>query len=46
MPPPKINVSDFKNWCLQEKGISDITNAPFDIWLLCINEYCNVFYKR
>lgn len=46
MTIPKINIDDFEYWCLIHKKIPNIMNAPFDIWLSCINEYCKIYYKR
>lgn len=42
----KINTNDFKIWCRETKGIDNIMAAPFDTWLSCINEYCEIYYKR
>ena len=44
--PDEINTNDFKRWCKEEKGIDNIMSAPFDVWLSCINEYGDIYYRN
>lgn len=41
-----VNVRDFKNWCRETKGIHNIMTAPFDIWISCITEYCDIYHRN
>ena len=41
----EIDTKDFVIWCNEEKGIPNIMSAPFDTWLECIHEYCELYYK-
>ena len=45
MTTPQISNNDFIQWCKTEKGIPNILVAPFDTWLSCIHEYCDIYYK-
>lgn len=44
--PDEIKTNDFKRWCKDEKGIDNIMTAPFDVWLSCIHEYCDIYYRN
>ena len=41
-----VNNHDFIVWCQETKGILNIMKAPFDIWLSCITEYCELYHRN
>lgn len=43
---PQISTNDFIQWCKTEKGIPNIMAAPFEIWVSCITEYCDIYHRN